>query len=237
VPNNSSEHDWLRASLERTRDCPPIEALESESAKAHVAGCAYCRTELAQLKSFQNAAIPAHDQAAVAQIAAKLRQQSFGPIAAARTQSWIERIFGAGWMRPAALVLASALVVVAIGLELRHRPSALDSKAGDRAPVYRSGAVVITSPLGDLQSTPGELVWEPVAGAKKYQVHLMEVDHHELWSADSADARIALPVSVREKLVPLKTFLLEVDAFDANGRKVAQSEIIHFRVLQRFYSH
>jgi hypothetical protein len=168
MPNNFSERDWLRTSLERTPDCPPTGALESESAQAHVVGCSYCRTELAMLKSFQNAAIPAQDRAAVAQITAKLRQQAFGPVAAAPTRSWIERIFGPGWMRPAALVVASALLVVAIGLETRRRPPVLDSSAGDGAPVYRSGTIVITSPVGDLQSTPAQIVWEPRAGARFY---------------------------------------------------------------------
>ncbi len=258
MPDSSFQGELLRASLDRTSECPPVEALahmldrpEGADAKmrTHADSCAFCKTELRMLETFREAEIPASDAAAVQQIAARLRVQSTRAqsaqirpgvsVATPSSSSWIERmiqrVFGAGWLQPAALALAGALLVIAIGLQLRHRSPLLDTTAG--SDVFRSGTFSISSPVGDLQNVPSEIRWEAVPSAAKYEVHFMEVDHRELWKGISTQSSIEVPAEVRPRIVPLKTLLLEVDAFDANGRKVAQSEVVRFRVLQSFYSH
>ncbi len=252
MPDSSFQGELLRASLDRTSECPPVEALanlldrpEGADAKmrTHADSCAFCKTELRMLETFREAEIPASDAAAVQQITGRLRAPSAQirpgvSVATPSSSSWTERmiegIFGAGWLRPAALALAGALLVIAIGLQLRHRSPLLDTTAG--SDVFRSGTFSISSPVGDLQSVPGEIRWEAVPSAAKYEVHFMEVDHRELWKGISTQASIEIPVDVRPRMVPLKTLLLEVDAFDANGRKVAQSEVVRFRVLQNVYT-
>ena len=141
-------------------------------------------------------------------------------------------------MRPAALAVAGALVVIAIGLQVRQSaPPAIDGARATGAQVFRSQALTILSPIGDLKDSPSEIRWEPVPTAATYQVRLMEVDQHEMWNAHTAQTSASLPDDLRTQIVPLKTLLLEVTAFDAKGRKVAQSEVIRLRVLQNLYSH
>lgn len=238
MPGNSPHDEPLRAWLGRTPECPPIEALErildqshdaDPRVRTHAANCAFCKTELRMLKSFLEAEVPASDSAAIRQITSKLREKPHP------ASSWIERMFGTGWLRPTAMALAGVLIVIAIGLQWRHRSPALDTTAGSN--VFRSGTVVISSPVGDLQNAPAEIRWEVVPLATRYEAHLMEVDHHELWRGESAQPNIAIPADQRAQIVPLKTLLIKVDAFDSSGRKVAESEVVRFRVLQNLYSH
>jgi hypothetical protein len=245
MPDESFENELLTGSLKRTSECPPIEALEqilehgeSRDTNLHLKECAYCKTEIALLQSFRDAEIPANDAEAVAQIAAKLRERSGADIVPSTSASWIGRILGRGWLRPAALALAGALLVVAIGLQIRQSSMrGLNTGAGDGSGVFRSGTLTISSPSGDLQDLPEQFRWEAVAVATRYELHLMEVDHHELWNATSTQPAVSIPADVRAQIVPLKTLLLQIDAFDAAGRKVAQSEVVRFRLLQKFYSH
>jgi hypothetical protein len=242
MPDESIENELFTGSLKRTSECPRIEALErvlergeSWDTDPHLKECAYCKTEIALLQSFRDAEVPANDAKAVAQITAKLRERSAAGIVPATSASWIGRILGNRWLRPAALSLAGALIVIAIGLQWQHRSPALDTPAASN--VFRSGTVSISSPIGDLQNVPSEIRWEAIPDATRYEAHLMEVDHHELWVGESVQPSIAIPADQRAQFVPLKTLLIRIDAFDSNGRKVAQSEVARFRVLQNLYSH
>jgi hypothetical protein len=245
MPDESFENELLTGSLKRTSECPPVEALEKVLARGeswdtnpHLKGCAYCKTEIALLQSFRDAEVPANDARAVAQITAKLRERSGTSLAPATSASWIGRILGKGWLRPTALALAGALVVVAIGLQIRQSSTpGLNTGAGNGSGVFRSGTLTITAPSGDLQDLPEQFRWEAVGAASRYELHLMEVDHHELWNATSTQPAMNIPAEVRAQIVPLKTLLLQIDAFDATGRKVARSEVVRFRLLQKFYSH
>jgi hypothetical protein len=65
----------------------------------------------------------------------------------------------------------------------------------------------------------------------------MEVDRADLWSTDATSPRIGLPASVETLIVPWKTLLVQVAAFDASGHKIAESETTRFRLLQNVYAH
>ena len=56
-------------------------------------------------------------------------------------------------------------------------------------------------------------------------------------SIEAATPRIDLPASVEDLIVPAKTLLVQIAAFDATGNKVAESEIIRFRLSQNVYTH
>jgi hypothetical protein len=245
MPDESFENELLTGSLKRTRECPAIEALEqilergkSWDTNPHLKECAYCKTEIALLQSFRDAEVPANDAKAVSQITAKLRERSGAVLVPSTSESWIGQVFGKGWLRPAALALAGALLVVAIGLQIRQSSTqGLNAGAGNGSGVFRSGTLTITAPSGDLQDLPEQFRWDAVTAATRYELHLMEVDHHELWNATSTQPVMNIPAEVRAQIVPLKTLLVQIDAFDATGRKVAQSEVVRFRLLQKIYSH
>ncbi len=239
MPDRPTPHPLLRASFGRTNDCPPIERIEDASMKSHVDACGFCSTELAMLKSFRDSEVHSADIAAIAQITERLRDQTFAPnpVSVRDEPSWLEKLFGRGWLRPAMLATIGTLLIAGVVLEMRHREPVFNPAAATGESTYRSGTVSIESPNGDVQSAPEQIRWQAVPGAAKYRVHLMEVDQHELWSAEASTDAIAIPSEVRAQIVPLKTLLIEVDAFDASGSKVGHSEVVRFRLLQSFYSH
>ena len=97
--------------------------------------------------------------------------------------------------------------------------------------VLRSGSFALLSPAGDLQERPKEIVWEKVPQASSYQIHLLAVDGSEVWKATTADTRMELPASVREQIVPAKTLLAEITAFDSSGAQVGATGQVRFRLL------
>src|SRR5215471_8426897 len=239
MPNRGHDDELLRAALSGADDCPPLEALGrllNDGApvplKRHVDGCFHCQTELQMLRAFTSNEIAEHERAAVDSIAARLRARSIPtstrhqPIKEHR--SWWTRILAVRWLTPATAALALALVVAGVAIELRQgRQPRLDTTVGG-AEVLRSSAFAVLSPVGDVPEKPAEIRWEAAAHAARYRVQIMEVDHRELWSDETATPRIDLPAAVEDLIVPAKTLLIQVAAFDGNGNKVAESEIVRF---------
>jgi len=247
--NREPGDELLAAALRQSNDCPPLEDLErllDEGAptdlKRHVDGCSHCQTELQILRSFTSNEVAQHEKTAVDAIVARLKARSSTipterrPPAESRQPRW-KRIFEVRWFSPAVAILAIALVVVAATIELRRgrQPSVDTGTAG--LEVLRSSSIAILSPIGDLREKPTEIRWEAAPSASRYQVRIMEVDRAELWSTDTTSARIDLPPSVETLIVPSKTLLIQVAAFDASGQKIAESETVRFRLLQKVYTH
>ncbi len=238
-----SSRDLLKSALQRTADCPPLENLEraldgDPAMTAHAHSCAYCRTELELLESFRLAEIPPEDARAVDAVTRRLRRHSVTDsllVPEPRGRWWQ---FNPAWLRPAAFATAGLLVLIAIGLQLRHSSApALRNAQPNGAEVFRSQSLAILSPSGDLQKSPGEVRWEPVPSAAAYKISLLEVDGNEFWSAQTTGTSIAFPPSIRAQIVPAKTLLISVTAFDGNTHKIAESERVRFRILQNLYPH
>jgi hypothetical protein len=248
MPDREPDDELLAAALGRANDCPPLEDLErllEEGApaalKQHVDGCAHCRTELELLRSFTSNEVAEHEKRAADAIAARLKARS-STIPARRTDpvesrpAWWKRIFEVRWLSPAAATLAVVLLGVGLTIELRRgRQPSLDTSTGS-AEVLRSSAIAILSPVGDLREKPAEIRWEAAPNAARYRVRIMEVDRTELWSTDTRSRRIDLPPEVRNLILPWKTLLIQVAAFDASGQKIAESETARFRLLQKVYT-
>jgi hypothetical protein len=123
-----------------------------------------------------------------------------------------------------------------VGLEMRKAGAPTLHTGNESGPeVLRSSALTVISPVGDLHQAPGDVQWQPVVGAAKYQVRLLEVDRSPFWQAETMETRIALPTQIRARLVPGKTILCEVVALDATGAKIADSEIVRFRVAPNIH--
>jgi len=232
--------DLLKRALQRTANCPPVEALERllETADAalstHVSACAYCKTELELLRSFRQAEVPAEDAEAIRTIAQRLSRPALvrpRRVEAPRRTSWR---FGGSWLRPSALAAAGILLIVSIGLQFRHAgPPKLRGDGGSE--VFRSRTITVLSPSGDLQRPPEQVRWEQAPSAAMYQVRLLEVDGNELWSAKTSNTSIAFPPSIRALMLPAKTLSIAVEVYNAQGQKIAQSENVRFRILQNIY--
>jgi hypothetical protein len=248
MANRGPDDELLKAALSATPDCPALEVLErllNEGAplslSAHVDACPHCQTELQMLRAFASNEVEEHERAAVDSIAARLRAGSISTStvhqAIKEHRSWWARTLAVRWLTPATAALALALVVAGVTIELRQgRRPQLDTTVGG-AEVLRSSAFAILSPVGDLKEKPAEIRWEATPNAALYRVQIMEVDHRELWSVQAATPQVNLPASVEDLIVPSKTLLIQVAAFDARGNKVAESEIVRFKLLQSIHTH
>jgi hypothetical protein len=244
----SIDLDVLRMALSPSPGCVSIEQLSrlcdrdhagSQDARAaeHVAGCPRCRTELALLKQFESGELRADEEADAQWIAARLDRdlvrlaagdalpQRRGPVVTARNRRLNLRPLAGG------LGLAAALLLFVLNVPFREAaPPAVPNDVTAGPSVFRSDALGVKGPSGDLDAAPRELRWEPAGGAASYAVQLMEVDRTEVWSGQSREAKVTLPPSVRARMVPGKPFLWQVVAKDAAGNALATSEMQKFRV-------
>jgi hypothetical protein len=237
----------VRAALGPTSDCPTIEELESfasgqapaaSSVGKHLQTCTYCRTEVHLLKAFLAGGTPEAAKAAerLRSRSKQIFRQAF-PVEEPRP--WWKLSFTITRMAQASLAMAAVLLLAAVVVILRSRPSQpqLEAKNQTSQEVLRSGSFAVLSPVGDLQERPKEIVWEKIPQASSYQVRLLAVDGSEIWKATTSQARIELPAAAREQIVPAKTVLADIIAFDSSGTQVGASGPVRFRLLPRASGH
>jgi hypothetical protein len=248
MPNDGPAEKRIFQAALQPGDCPPIEQLEKllmegsappAALAAHVESCAFCRTEVQLLREFQGGSPRETEAAAVQSIASRLRARSseiFKPERASvdARQPWWRLFWSAPWFTPAALAFVGILAVVAVGLQTRSSSPALHSP-GTNGTVFRSNAIVVTAPSGDIRQAPSEIRWQTDPGAVKYEVRLFEVDGAELWRTETYESAVQLPAPIRARIVPAKALLCQVLAFDATGHQVAISERVRFRVSPKPY--
>jgi len=256
---SGGDRKLLKAALAPSDACATIEQLSGLSdaslpepvrarVSAHVTACLRCQTELALFEEFESAALSPDEEAAASRITARLErgfEQITGAVRASSQAATEER--QPGWRRlfrvrllgsrpatAAAFALAAAMLLIVLNLPIRTaREPALPPDIDATPLVFRSDALAVGGPSGDLEQAPTELRWQPSPGAASYSVQLMEVDRVELWKAESIEPSVSLPPAVRARIVPGKPLLWRVMAKDASGRTVAASEIQRFRVAIR----
>jgi len=244
-----TDEEALRAALLPSRSCATIEQLsrlcdrdhagaaEARTAE-HVAGCVRCRTELALLKQFETDALrPDEEEDAswiVAQLARDVPRMIAGEVVPARSAPPRRT---AGWRRfvslrtvAGSLAAASVALLVAVNIGRDASPPALAPGATAGPESFRSEEIILDEPAGEVAAAPKQLLWHPVAGAHSYSVEVMEVDRTPVWSGESLDAKLALPASIRARMVPGKPFVWQVVARNAAGEKIATSQMQKFRV-------
>ncbi len=249
---DAKQRQQWKAALVTSEDCLTLEELgrwtdgsfseeEKSRASSHLAGCSRCQTELTLLQEFDRATPQPQDQTAVSWIVAELKRRSseLAPATedvsrsapsstrrgSGRRSSAVRRISAT------ALSLAAMVIAVVLGLSIRtSKEPALVSDGVSGSRLLRSEGVVAIAPIGDLMQSPAELRWQPLLGAARYSVKLMEVDHSELWQASLEQTAVPLPAVVREKVVPGKTLLWQVTALDGAGKALANSRIERFRL-------
>ena len=233
------QRDLLRAALERTPQCPPLDALLSSSPSAaclsHLAACPHCRAELALFQQFEAAEAMPAETADLAWVESELARRS--PAAAPPAESFADRLrnwFGTLLLPSArprlALAACALLVLVTVGVALRPG-TAVPTGLSQEPNVWRSGRFAVTSPIGDLENAPTQLRWEAVAGAATYHVRLLEVDGTEIWSADAAAPGLEIPAALAPTLAPGRAFQWDVAARDSAGRNLASTNLQSFHIL------
>ena len=84
-------------------------------------------------------------------------------------------------------------------------------------------------PDGTLADLPRAFRWLPVEEAQYYVVKLFEVDRTEVWSGRTSELALEIPRTVQELVVPGKTLLWQVAAYDKSGNLLARSDRLEFR--------
>ncbi len=220
-----------------TEDCLPLEKLEkmTESssadpkAAAHLAECPHCQTELSMLKSFEASVPTADEGAAVAWIAAQLERKQNAPAAkqtVARVPFW-RTMFRVPYLAGAAAL--AAVLVLGISLYKPEGPGKIGGGSyGNSA--FRSGAVHLVAPVGNLEQAPAEFRWEAVSGADSYMVELKDVTGKTLASARSTQNAMAVTPEMKANMSSGKPLSWKVTALDASGNAVADSSGGSFKI-------
>lgn len=241
-----AERDLLRSALAAGPECLSPEQLESivtteAPVHPHVAQCPRCQAELALLKSFLTSEPLPDEGASVAWIGAHLERERDrikhpahrrSPTAAGlKIQTgWLANLFRwptIRWAVPLA-VAAAAVVIVSVALLRPSRAPELQADLGRQPAIYRSQEVQLVAPIGDLAEVPQELRWQPFPGADTYKIVIMEIDRSQLCSVQTRATSIAMPATVRAKMLPGKPILWQVTAFTPQGKVVATSQVQKF---------
>ena len=127
--------------------------------------------------------------------------------------------------------LAVVLLAAAGGHEFStSSPPDLAASGSGRGGASRSLAVELVAPRGDQAAVPRRLEWRPLHGAVRYRARLAEVDRHEVWSIETSATAVDLPEPVRALVLPAKTLVWDVTAFDPADAPIGESPPERFRL-------
>lgn len=234
--------DVIRAALQPGVDCLPLEVLgryvdallspiEHAATVRHLEACMACYAEHALLHSFTAGRITAEERRPVQVIVRALRRRERLRFDAVSGSPAVGRYrpLSSSWR--VALGLAVVLLAVASGHEFSiSRPSDLAARGSTGGGASRSLAVELVAPRGDQAVAPRRLEWRPLNGATLYRVRLVEVDRHEVWSIETMATEVDLPDAVRALVVPAKTLVWDVTAYDAKHAPIGESPPERFRL-------
>lgn len=240
MPDQDAYQKRIAEAMRPSSECPSIgdlaQLLETRATRleAHVKDCARCKAELSLLQGFL-AAEPAQAEAAdVRALTDEVRRRVRQQIRPAAPPAWWRRWLAMPLSPRFAMAAASVLILAGISIYVSQmRNPALGPGLPSGADTYRSQSIRLETPKGEIAVPPAALLWQPVPGANRYVVTLMEVDRNEIWTQNSNSARADLPSSIQAKALPGKTLLWQVTAFDRAGSKIAESGIEKFRVTVR----
>ena len=195
--------------------------LGSEQVKRHAAACMHCQAEVALFTAFFGTPATEAEAAGVKHIEQRLRAN---PPWKGETKP-AERRWWAG-----AMALAGVAAALTVGVWL-NRSSIAPARLPE-SDTLRSGQIDGVAPVGDLPQAPAAVRWNPVAGAARYQVRLIEVDQNTIWQADSSQNDLRLPEQARVQMLDRKLLYWTVTAFDQQSRTLAASTPQAFRVVK-----
>jgi hypothetical protein len=229
---------WQQA-VSATEDCLPLEVLErmtennsiDTKAAAHLASCPHCQTELSMLRSFETSAPSADEGAAVAWIAAQLerRNATSAKPAVPRVPFW-RTMFRVPYLAGA----AALVVVVALGISMHNNSGSHPVQIGGGgnyvSSEFRTGAIHLLTPVGDISQAPSELRWDPYTGASNYSVELKDSIGVVITSTKTTQNFITLTPQMKANMLSGKPMKWKVTALDANGKEMANSSGGDFRI-------
>jgi hypothetical protein len=194
-----------------------VDTATASMARQHLEACAYCREKLAMLLGFR-LQDPSQTPPSVYRREKLAMLQEFD----ARRLPKLKRVWpGSSDSVGIALLAASLLVAVGLGVRLRREPG-LEAEGPT---IYRSAQFQAISPAGSVAGAPPAFNWEPVEDAATYRLRLMDVDNTEVWSVQTSATSVPVPGEVRQKMTPGRGFLWAVAARNSTGEKISESNL------------
>jgi hypothetical protein len=240
------EDEILRTALAPGAECLSIEQLgryangelgagEQRAADLHVRSCLSCQAELALLQAVMSSSVRPGEDDVVRDGAARLEQRRMEIPAAPRPATSPRSRWPGFGIIPSAAVAAIAVFGTAAGFYVLfvQRAPQLPGDVATQNEVTRSLAIAVRVPVGDQIELPRRFEWLAVDGAVRYRLRLLEVDRREVWSTSTSAPGVDLPPPIQPAIVPGRTMLWEVTAYDAAGMALAESGMQSFRVQPR----
>ncbi len=119
------------------------------------------------------------------------------------------------WSLPVALA-AMLVVGVGVGLNVMNNDAA-------RGEILRGTPTMDVQPQNEarLAAAPESFAWTPATGVEAYSVVLSDLQGHTLWSSPAVTLpTVTLPAEIRKQLTDGGTYLWQIEARTANGRRV-----------------
>jgi len=196
-----------------------LDADERRLLERHLEDCPACAAERELARSFESPIGNDAPDPDVEWVVAELARARLAPAARRGRFDW-------GWASAAAVVLLAAGGYVA----LREGPPPLAPPSA-RPVVLRGADIELIAPRGDIATVPVELRFAAIAGAARYQVKILGVDDGVLWEQAVPSPPATIPAIVRDTLAEAVVYRFQVEAFDANGARLAVSATASFRVV------
>jgi RNA polymerase sigma factor (sigma-70 family) len=188
-----------------------LSAIERE----HVEACPRCQTELRLFQGFHADSASPEELREGQWIAAEL-QRRLSPSASEspsiESRSNVRAFTSRRRTFQSFALAAAAVIVIVIGSSywMDNREPAIGT--GPTGNVYRTSRFEVVAPIGDLPEAPHDLRWLAVNGATSYSVQIVEVDRTVLWSSETPNTSITLPVEVVARFEPGKSLVWQVTA-------------------------
>ena len=226
------EREVMRRALEQTADCPALDDLTSEArsseVEAHLKGCTHCQSELALFSEFSMADVKPQEAGDVSWVVAKTAERVREATSPA---PWWKTIFAPQFIKQASFGMA-ALLMITSGVFYASRTSTEPAFPGETptASTLRATSIQLIEPLEDINSAPSVFEWRELTNCSDYQVIVSEVDRMQIWSSRTTKSGMMIPEPLKKQVLPGKTLLWKVIAYDAAGKQLAESETRKFRV-------
>jgi hypothetical protein len=241
--------DAVRAALSGNRaECPSVErvhgavaghgtAAERSVVLEHAKSCAVCAAEMKLAEEFERTHSAA-ESAAIDGVLAGVTRPYEGPAGrpavARRTgaasppdRHKIRRVASWAFAAAAALLLAVTLYSQFAG----SRPSPFDP--GNSGGGVRSVEIQLLAPLGEVPPGTLELRWSAVPGATSYRVEIYSADGRKVEERTLTETRLQITASESGPILPSSVYSWHVQAEDASGKVVGNSETRKFSVSSR----
>jgi len=234
----------LRRAYESSDSCPPPEvflaeemaALDAETrarVDSHAERCPACAAERDLARTFESSeSMTPSESRDVERVVRGLKLGA----PTRKNDSGLARLLrfpalGGLQRSPAFRVAMAAVLVLVVGFAVQTMRTGAPELPGTVVDtVVRGGQLEVISPVGEIAVEADAFVWQASEAATSYVVTLKAVDDTVLWETTSEQRSVGLPESVRSQLHRAVTYAWKVEAFDAEGARVAGSGWVDFRV-------